>query len=483
MNKKYYYWGRVEADGSPVIISRELFWEHAHILGNSGSGKSSMRLAPLVEQTIGFGDTSLVFIDLKADKLENLAACIAAQFELKKRTGQEIPIHVFTLEKGKKSHAFNPFQTSGIANLSQTDRVNLITEPLSLFYGVDYARWHFSAKNIATIRELLVANPSIRSFHQLYTTLTELAANPETYIGSQHRNEYIGVAEAILALASCNVTNVNDASAVDSEVLDSQIDLAEAFQAPAIYYFHLPTVTSPFVAQTIGRLVVKYLLIAAKSKARKNRVQVVIDEFQRMIADNLEVVMQQARGFDIGLVIANQSLGDLKACGPVLLNAIEGNCAIRQWLSVTAAEDLEHLAKLFGTHKEMVSSETTNSNGKSITTTVRDVPRITTTDLHRVSSNPFLSVTKIKGERNGYAQYQGAPFVVRNSFHITSEEYERRLAFSWPSDLPGMVEVSELPLPSLPVQADRKRRGATPQSARVSKSVPTDQRPFDDVFG
>jgi hypothetical protein len=483
MSNRYYYWGRVEADGSPVVIQRNLFWEHVHVLGNSGSGKSSMRLAPLVEQTIGFGDTSLIFIDLKGDKLENLAACMAAQKELKQRTGQEMPIRVFTLENGKQSHVFNPFLTSGLENLSQTDRVNLITETLSLFYGIDYARGHFSAKNTATVREISAAILSIRTFHELYSTLVGLAADPTTYIGSQHRNEYIGVAETILSIASCSAINVSETNAVDSEVLDSHIDLAKAFQTPSIYYFYLPTVTSPFVAQTIGRLVVKYLLVAAKSQPRKNRVQVVIDEFQRMIADNLEVVLQQARGFDIGLVLANQSLGDLKACGPVLLNAIEGNCAIRQWLSVTAAEDLDHLAKLFGTQKELVQSETASSYGKSVTTTVRDAPRITTTDLHCVSSNPFLSVTKINGERNGYAQYRGAPFVVRNSFHITSDEYDERLKFSWPSDLPGMVQVSELPMPALPIPADKKKRGAIPRDRKDIPNTPIDSRPFDDLFG
>ena len=130
----------------------------------------------------------------------------------------------------------------------------------------------------------------------------------------------------------------------------------------------------------------------AKSKPRKIRVQVVIDEFQKMIADNLEVVLQQARGFDIGLVLAKQSLGDLKACGPVLLNAIEGNCAIRQWLSITTAEDLKNLALLFGTHKEIAETVNTSSIGQSVSQTVRDAPRITITDLHRVSSDPLPRV-------------------------------------------------------------------------------------------
>tara|TARA_R110002073_G_scaffold149534_14_gene303339 strand:+ start:1637 stop:1936 length:300 start_codon:yes stop_codon:yes gene_type:complete len=82
---KYYHWGCVAAGDSPIIMNRDLFLEHTHILGNSGAGKTSMRLTPLLDQTIGFGDTSLIFIDLKGDKLENLAACFAAKEELKVR--------------------------------------------------------------------------------------------------------------------------------------------------------------------------------------------------------------------------------------------------------------------------------------------------------------------------------------------------------------------------------------------------------------
>ena len=36
------YFGQVVSDGSPVIVPREVFREHAHFLGDSGSGKTSL---------------------------------------------------------------------------------------------------------------------------------------------------------------------------------------------------------------------------------------------------------------------------------------------------------------------------------------------------------------------------------------------------------------------------------------------------------
>jgi hypothetical protein len=54
------------------------FTEHAHGLGDSGSGKTSLFLCPLIEQLVMSGECSVIVIDLKADSLELLATQIAA---------------------------------------------------------------------------------------------------------------------------------------------------------------------------------------------------------------------------------------------------------------------------------------------------------------------------------------------------------------------------------------------------------------------
>ena len=46
------YMGRVVADGSPVLVPRDVFREHAHGLGDAGAGKTSLFLCPLIEQLV-----------------------------------------------------------------------------------------------------------------------------------------------------------------------------------------------------------------------------------------------------------------------------------------------------------------------------------------------------------------------------------------------------------------------------------------------
>lgn len=55
-------------DDTPILVPRKVFQEHAHILGDTGAGKTTMGLMPLIAQLMRHGDSSVVVIDLKADK-------------------------------------------------------------------------------------------------------------------------------------------------------------------------------------------------------------------------------------------------------------------------------------------------------------------------------------------------------------------------------------------------------------------------------
>ncbi len=445
-----YFNGFVHADNSPILIERSLFDQPVHFLGNAGCGKTAVGLAPTIEQTILFGDTRLCVIDLKADTLELLATCMAARETYKERTGIELPIRVFTLEQGDMSHAFNPFTTPGWQTLSLSDRSSILCASLGLFYGFDYARQYFSAENADVIDECFNANPSVESFYELLDTLNDLIEDRSSYMSEKRRSSYVHVVQILSKLASCNMLNVTKNSGASQEVLDNQINLAEAFEQPGIYYFHLPSITSPVLAPSIARLVAQFLIVAGRATKRTTKVQLVIDEFQRMISENLDQFFQMARSMDVGLVLANQSLMDLKASGLKLYQAIEGNCNVRQWISATSTEDLQAIQYLFGEQKEVKEAVSHTHGGKLYTQTLESAPRITITDLHTIFDDPSLSVIKITGTRKGYARYRGIPFVMRSHFHITEAEYKRRRAFEWPSDLPNTMEVRETPITRKP---------------------------------
>jgi hypothetical protein len=61
------FWGVNTADNGPVIVPSKVLREHVHFLGDSGSGKTSLGISPLLAQLMQFGDASVIVIDLKAD--------------------------------------------------------------------------------------------------------------------------------------------------------------------------------------------------------------------------------------------------------------------------------------------------------------------------------------------------------------------------------------------------------------------------------
>lgn len=102
------YQGRVVADGSPVLVPRDVYCEHAHALGDSGGGKTGLFLCPITEQLVGFGDCSVIVLDLKADSLELLASLQASVERVREKSGLPMPLQVFSNQNDRHTVAFNP---------------------------------------------------------------------------------------------------------------------------------------------------------------------------------------------------------------------------------------------------------------------------------------------------------------------------------------------------------------------------------------
>ena len=244
------------------------------------------------------------------------------------------------------------------------------------------------------------------------------------------------------ALANCGALNVTDATGHDAQVVEQAIDLTQPFLEPQLLYFHLSATLSPSGAPEIGRLVNYMLLAASTQTERKHQVFLVIDEFQRMVASNLEYMLQLARSMGVGVILANQSMEDLRKSSVNLIPPIEANCRLRQSFSVSCSEDRERLIKSSG---ETVDIEYGRKSDPKPDGTVRYsyseservVPRITINDVLLTSDHPFRSILRIsRGE--GYAQYGGFPVIIESEYHISETEYQRRRAIPWPS-LPGML--------------------------------------------
>jgi TraM recognition site of TraD and TraG/Helicase HerA, central domain len=431
--------GFVAADQSPVLIDRNLCFQHIHVLGATGTNKSSMGLAPLIEQLISFGDSSVIVIDLKADSPELYYAAHSAVNSFRPGTRMQL----FSLENGTQTQLFNPFLTSGWTKLGILERADILNTCCGLSYGFDYGPSFFTSCNSAVLRAANLANPDALSFRDLNDEIRRMLSGSPSELSPELRKAGLHATEVIGRLACYDSLNLTPNSAAP-QCLDNRIELADYFHQPQVGYFRLPSTTSSIGAPSIARMILYYLIVAGRmTERKKNSVHVIIDEFQRVSAESLDQILQMARSHKISMVLANQSLSDLRVNNASVYQAVFGNCAIRQWFSVNSADDIDILGKLMGTREEIQVTETTGTQQSSRSYRTEHVPRARVTDLHTISENPFLSVLQVSGSGRGYARYNGIPFVCYNDYHISAEEFERRKKLPWPNDLPGMIEARE----------------------------------------
>jgi hypothetical protein len=438
VERRSYYMGRVVSDGSPLIVPRQVFGEHGHFLGDAGSGKTSRGLAPWIEQTILFGDCSLVIVDLKADTLELLATALAAAESLQRRTGRRMPVKHFSNQSNVSTYAFNPLTQPYWRDFDSYIKTDIICGGAGLLYGVDYGAGWYSAANAAVLHHAIRSFPDVQTFRELAERVNYTVANAKKRdLHSELRNAGVHVQAVLDRLGSFDALNVAPGTPNAEGVHEHAINLADVFQRPQVLYFHLSSTLAAGSSPEIARLLVYSLLCAATQTKRRHQVFLVIDEFQRMVAHNVESMLQQARSMGVGVILANQSLQDLGE----LIPSVEANCRFRQCFSVSSLDDRERIVRASGETIERFTSHSTSvssGGGSSSSTTVSEQvrARLSSNDILLASDHPLRSIVTIsRGE--GYAQYGGFPFVAESAFHISRAEYERRKTMAWPEPAPG----------------------------------------------
>ena len=84
-----------------------------------------------------------------------------------------------------------------------------------------------------------------------------------------------------------------------------------------VIYFYLSSAQEQTTVPKIAKLAMFSLLTAAsrRGKGEKNRVYVFVDEFQRVISDNISIFFEQARSMKLHFILANQTIGQLDRNG------------------------------------------------------------------------------------------------------------------------------------------------------------------------
>ena len=470
------YLGRVTFDQSPMLVPSEVFREHAHFLGDSGSGKTARGLSPFIEQVIGGGNASVMVLDLKGDSPELLQTLKQGAITAKALNGIDVPVRYFTQRDDLATYGFNPFKLPCWNRLNELQKTDILCGALGLNYGSDYGEGYFSSANASVLYATVSHFPDINNFEQLRDKLAYVISSPKRH-GLDDKSKDAGnhVKMSVTRLASIAALNITDDCTPNQAVADFCIDPTRLFLHPEAHYFSLSATLGPGSSPEIGRLASYMLLTAATLTERKVPVYLVVDEFQRMASRNLDYLLQLARSMGVAVILANQSMQDLVRYD--LTSTLETNCRYRQWSAISGWDDQERLSRASGETVDTMDSISVSqsvSDRGTTTSTSRSrndfiAPRLTKNDIKLVSDDDRKSVVLIN-RGAGYAQYGGMPVIIESDFHISAAEYGQRKAAPWPSTDTGTFLASdwERPKPEVP------HRGRKPNtSPSISKETIT----------
>ena len=427
----------------PILAPRRLLREHAHILGDTGSGKTALGLAPMMTQLVRMAgrdkragrqpQSSIVVLDLKGD---------AALFQGMRQEAEEagLPFKWFTNQYNHSTYVFNPFTQLHMKELAFYQRADVLLHALSLAYGTEFGQSYFGGMNREVFSRALAAfGNAIESFTQIDYVCkpgTRTATGKKFRLTDQHYRDaahFLTTIETLSRIPALNITNSAPEHAEFSGAAENAIDMANVIREPQVVYFYLKAGIETGIVQDIGRLALFSLLTAAVQKPHaqlgNHQTYVFVDEFQQIVANNLEIILRQARSHGLAAILANQTISDLTTGRDVDLRpTVQANTRLKQYFASSDPNQRDMLVEASGeTVYYMADSLEYTDNLKAYIREARYPPN----EIIRMTDDPSLSILHIsRGE--GYAQFGGFPVMMSGSYHITEEEYGRREKLPWP---------------------------------------------------
>lgn len=430
---------------APVLIDRRIFSEHCYIVGQSGSGKTSLGIMPLLMQLDRPEDPQpVVIIDLKGDPaLFHLAK------EQARRCGQMFKF--FSPEQGKDSFYFNPFKGFESEHRSPIQLCNLFLDSLSLNHGEGYGRSYYSRQSRLLLFDAINHSSKPRTFPDLLDLIIRLSKN-------RRYGDCFELLSTIHALEKYKFLS-DPSQSVDPERV---IHLPEVIEKNQVCYFWLPAAVESISVREIGKLALFCLLSAAIDRQRAGeeprQVYLFIDEFQRIAGENFRIILEQARSFGIGATLANQTLSDLWTRDFDLRPTVRTNTRLQLYFSVNDTREIKMLSEMSGHEISVMRSVTSGENRpkwflrqRTSATTWNETikSRLDTNEIARISDHPQEFIAYVS-RGSGYTQFGGLPFPVRTDWPIHEETYRK-----W----------SNTPLPNAPLREDGERANIAPRMA------------------
>ncbi len=299
-----------------VAIPQDLMLRHVLILGSTGAGKTRTALQGLIEQQIARG-LGLLVLQFKHDEL-----FYRGVFEAIVHAGREGDCVYLSLRSDDevRTAAWNPLAWPHPVEVAEAVVHATIDDLAPLRY--------FAAQNLDALCIILdgaIRRGEILNFTRLAELLAEtgqsgagrpLLAYLHGFPDLRSRAQKVRWEHASeLKMLAARLARFPALTPIPGR---ASLDLRVAMQRRQVVLVNLDATTFPQAARYVGRLLVA-ALSAAYSVLRRTEGDplylVALDEFGPVAGPHLSSVLSTARGFGVSVILATQSLADLRVAG------------------------------------------------------------------------------------------------------------------------------------------------------------------------
>ena len=483
---------------TPAYLDERLLDAHCYIVGETGSGKTTLGIMPLLLQLLRGRKVSAEELStLDADEVQHIRdndgttlPPAVVILDLKGETALlhqvrsealdslhqpfQQPFRLFAPSPDAVSHYFNPFASFESEARSLISFCNLFLDSLSLNHGEGYGRSYYTRQNRHLLFEVMAkTKPAPTNFEELYSALRARWSKSGEF---RDAFELVSTVHALTQYRKLLTTD-------DQEVHNpgNCIHMRRVLEERQVAYFWLPAVLESIAVREIAKLALFSLVTAAIERQREGKprrdVYLVIDEFQRVVGENFRILLEQARSFGVHLILANQSIADLNTPEYDLRPAVRTNTRTKLYFSLSDPLDAAILSEGSGQELAWMTRWGTSQTGMSTTrmwqadSTLK--PRLTTNDIFSTGDHPLDFLLHVS-RGAGYTQYAGLPIRVRTRWPFPKEHFDAMDSKPWPTaeDLgieePPVLDSRPGPQPSdRDIEAERELEASREQAAAI----------------
>lgn len=297
------YFLGVSDDNKDILVNEAMLNHHLHVLGPTGSGKTSLVILPLSKQAIE-KNRGCCFIDFKGDE-------VFKRYVQQKAKERGKKFYYFSIDPNEPSVSYNPLFSGDIHS-----KVDRIMTALELIYQGP-AGFYSNIQSMAFVELLkgIVQNKKEVNF----TTVKNLLKNQHFLRRIDASSQEVkGLLAAISWISGLKI------------ITENELDLHEVIKNGDIVFFALKSQINTRLAEAIGRM----LIIDLKSQAAGRKETdppyfIFIDEFQNLACSHFIDVISKVRSANFCLILSNQSRGNLSTVSKAFENAIFTNTATK----------------------------------------------------------------------------------------------------------------------------------------------------------